>query len=516
MRYSSVEEHKKSKDRLITPINQLDNVEIVSWTRDFLPEHIWIDLLSNSYSDNVWPRMYSSFLDAMDEYTPSNVLVYGFISDFGLIPESKREEFGKKNERLIHDVFLKPIGRIIAFYPDAPCYWLLSREYLQRGGSLDPQTELARLDECVLRLFPGKDLHAGHIRAVPLGRMFKHNRIKIREGVGPTELLGKYPVGCTDDEKYRVQQFARSVMNMRLQTVKHYQSWEWSKYFWRHNFDIVPCRPNHFNPFRLSSPNSDDEKALHTLLSENARNSRTYLSKVSRQYRYDLYEPERDEIILALFSRVTRLYVLMLSNSSLWSQDIAGIMLRCLADTAITFTYLVQKGTEQDFEEFKVYSQSKEKLLMLYIQDDYPDKKAIDGRTVQDIAEDLGGGFTPELIDIKLSNWTKKSVRKLALSCGLEELYRLVYAPASSDLHGAWISLRESNMVSCGQPLHRFHRIPEYFVPPLHLDTFGLVQEIYLSCVHVGMEELEFPNIEGVIEEIKPILDNIKTGNKDV
>ena len=43
-------------------------------------------------------------------------------------------------------------------------------------------------------------------------------------------------------------------------------------------------------------------------LANNAEIAAKHLQKISREYRYDIYAPERDEILLGLFSRLTRLY----------------------------------------------------------------------------------------------------------------------------------------------------------------------------------------------------------------
>lgn len=209
---------------------------------------------------------------------------------------------------------------------------------------------------------------------------------------------------------------------------------------------------------------------------------------------------------MGLLSRLTRLYVLIAKSPDFWARDIAGIITRCLVDTAITFAYLAKFGTDKDFEDFKSYGEGKEKLLMLHLQDTYPGEKSLEAKNSEEIAEELGGGLTPELIDIELADWTKKSARDLAIKAGLEEFYRLVYDPASSDVHGTWTSIKNSNLVRCSQPLHRFHRIPQYYEPPLFVNTIDAIQRIYLKCIEIGIEGLNFPNMRNHIEEVGSFL----------
>jgi hypothetical protein len=96
---------------------------------------------------------------------------------------------------LIEEAFLTPVGRIFAFYPDAPCSWLIDKAFIETGGSLDPAVELNTLRQSVMKLLPGKDLYAGHVRAIPFNRMLKHDKIRIVRGVGPIDLIPKYPGG---------------------------------------------------------------------------------------------------------------------------------------------------------------------------------------------------------------------------------------------------------------------------------------------------------------------------------
>ncbi len=493
--------HKRYKSKLLNPLHGLP-IETVEWERDLLPEHIWIECLSSAYPEHIWFSLYQRFLDELEKCCPEGVTIYGFITDFGLIPCDKRKEFLINNKQLIYESFYKSIGRIIAFYPESPAHWLLRKECLERGERLDPAIELQELSSRVLRLLPGKDSHAGHIRVFPLTRILKQKRLRFRQGMEVAKLLPKYPKDCTDEERYFVQQFARTIMNMEYLRSEHYKSREWPKYFWRHNFDIVPCQSHSLNLGKSTSLALPKVRSVYKLLEKNANIVIEYLNDVSAKHKWDLYSPGQDEILMGLFSRLTRLYVLIARSPDLWARDIAGIITRCLVDTAITFAYLVKVGTDKDFENFRSYGEGKEKLLMLHLQDTYPGEKSLEGKSSEEIANELGSGLTPELIDIELANWTTKSARDLAIKADLEEFYRLVYDPTSSDVHGTWTSIKNFNLVRCSQPLHRFHRMPQYYEPPLFVNTIDVAQRIYLRCIDIGIDTLQFPGMKSQIEGI--------------
>ncbi|MCK4819910.1 hypothetical protein KA005_29360, partial [bacterium] len=372
---------------------------------------------------------------------------------------------------------------------------------------VDLKVELGKLNESILRLMPGKDLHAGHIRAMPFSRALKHGKIHFKRGMKIAELLPKYPGKCNEKEKYHVQSQVRNMMHMLFLRDEIYLERRWPKYFWNRNLELVPCIPHSIELKKETSLSEDNIKQLYELLERNSQIAIDYLKEISFQHKYDLYNTEHDEILLGLFSRLTRLYVLIIMNPPLWSRDIAGILLRCLADTAIIFAYLTKRGTEDEFRVFKAYGEGKEKLLMLHLQDTYPEKKSIEGKNSEEIAEEMEWGFTPELIDIELSDWTNKSTRELALAIGFGEIYRLVYDPTSSEIHGTWISLKKSNLARCIQPLHRFHRMPQYIEPPLFVNTLDAVQSIYLKCLEIGNKHISFPEMKSKLEEIVPFLE---------
>jgi hypothetical protein len=138
-------------------------------------------------------------------------------------------------------------------------------------------------------------------------------------------------------------------------------------------------------------------------------------------------------------------------DANLWARDTSGIVLRCLADTVITFVYLVRHGTAEDYKAFRAYGEGQEKLLMLHLQDSHQASATLEGRSSQDIASALGG-FAVEMMNIDLGSWSKSDTRRLASKIGMDRLYRLVYTPTSADVHGTWASLKTANLCYCRDP----------------------------------------------------------------
>lgn len=501
--HSGLGKHSKVGTRLVPPLAKLP-MHMLDFERDLLPEHLWIAALVDQYGMERAHRPFYDLMDALDGIWKDELPAFGLLADFGKVADEARAAFKRDHGDLIRGAFHEVIGRPLAFYPDGPAFWLVDQSALEEAGFLDPEVELRRLRNLVVRLLPAKDDFAGHVRVLPFARALKHGKVHFPHDFDLIDVMPRYPSGCTEEERWRVQSLARTMVNMHYEHLDRYKEKTWPKYFWRHNLDLVVCQAVDL-PIRGSEPlTREDAPRVIAALEANADMARSYLELVASRAKVDLYEPARDEILLGLFARCIRLFVLMSGDANLWARDIAGIMLRCLADSAITFCYLASVGSPREFDQFRRYGEGQEKLLMLHLQDSYPDHESLEGRTAEAIGDELGS-FAPELIQIELGNWAKQDIRKLASKAGLDRLYRLVYTPGSSDVHGSWLSLKHSNLRYCGESLHRFHRLPSYSEPPVYLNAMIAAQDLFQACVEAGVTSLGFPELPAPLHELADV-----------
>lgn len=503
--FSSIKKHKTDGRVLRTvPIDMSKKVNFIDWERDLMPEHIWIDLLAEEYKDKPWHKIYEHFLDELENCAGGSIHPFGLISDFGIVPVEAREKFISSNKDLIYQAFYKPIGGILSLYSDNPANWLILDDF-KKSDKVSFENELARLANSLKRLIKAKDLYAGHIRMMPFTRVIKHGLIDMPFDEKMIDMLVRYPDRCTEQEKYSVQQHARVMMNSQYMIAETYQDKKWPQYFWRHNYNLVPCRPVSGSLDSGDKVDIETMKSLQERIWKNCVKMMKYLDKIAQQYKYDLFDPLKDEILLGLFSRIIRLYISFAANPFLWNRDLSGVMLRCIGETTILFFYFANKATDEEFRDFKAYSQGKDKLLMLHLQDTLSSNASLDGKDIDQIAQDIGGGLVAEMMPIDLKGWTKKDIRVLALEVGLERIYRWVIDPCSSEMHGSWSSLQKSNLVVCAQILHRFHKVPKFFEPPIRLLTLYVAKEIYLQAKENGVKKLGFPEPDENIDEIPEI-----------
>jgi Family of unknown function (DUF5677) len=496
--------HERHGTRLVPPLASL-NMRDINWARDYGPECLWVGSMADTFGIDEFVGRYYAFMDAFDEFwNHSQDVALGLISDFGMLSNDSQDKFFKKNTNLIEQIFGETVAPLLGFYPDSPASWLVKRLKERTETHLNPAKEFPRLRRILSGLNDGQGAIATRVKAAMFGRMIKHEKVKFFQGLEIVELLPKYPSECTPDERGLVEGHIRANMSALLSMREVGTDRAWPKYFWRHNFNLTVCQPRVVRLRGANELEQNEANAVFERLAMNADAVLEYVAQLQQRAKIDLYDPARDEILAGLFSRAARLFFLIATTPQLWARDVGGIILRCLADTAITFCYLAQKGTSDEFEAFRKHGEGQEKLLMLHLQDSHPRSKTIEGRNAESLSSDFGR-LAPELISIELGHWIKKDARKLAIEAGMEELYRLVYTPASSDVHGTWASLKHSNLVVCFEEMHRYHRLPGYSEPPVYLGLVETAQRLFLHAQVTASQTLGYPVLRR-LEQVAPAL----------
>ncbi|MGH7428424.1 MAG: hypothetical protein ACREJ4_08750 [Candidatus Methylomirabilaceae bacterium] len=229
--------------------------------------------------DHLFQPFYA-FMNAVEEFWPTERPPLGLLSDFQTLAQ-RRHEFLAKHGALVHELFLTPFGRLLAFFPESPASWLVTENFLEEGGHLDPDVELGVLRKLVVELFDGRGALATAARMAVFGRVLKSGRLHFPRDMLIVEILPKYPHRCSDDERAMVETFVRATMGAYLGAEGSYKDRTWPRYFWRHNFHLAPCKRRSI-PLGGSKPVSQDQfEVLVQRLSKNAQSARSYLDQLA-------------------------------------------------------------------------------------------------------------------------------------------------------------------------------------------------------------------------------------------
>ena len=89
------------------------------------------------------------------------------------------------------------------------------------------------------------------------------------------------------------------------------------------------------------------------------------------------------------------------------------------------------------------------------------------------------------------------------------EVYRIIYDPTSSDIHGTWTSIKNTNLTYCVNPLHRYHRLPQLQDPPIFIQPAKIALDLVDKAIISSIEKLGFPNLEKPFLNL-PSMDDLK------
>lgn len=466
---STLQEHKRIKKRLVPPLVEL-GVKLDNWSADMLPELFWPDSLLVTYEFNRAGGLFHKALDIVDEFVPSesNEIVTGLLSSFSLVPIDKRADvrLALQRNRLDEAVFSDPFKHGISLYEECPMHWLF--EDWQNRAHVNLELGIRYMRGATERLLASRSKHATRCRMFSLARMANRGKLIFVKGAVDNVIddLCSYSDSMPEEDQNRTEATVRAMFGAHL-ALAYRDARNWPPYFWRHNYGISLCEP-------ITSAAETARRTSLVLKSSQELSAsliafRKGYEQACLRAELDLYSPDRDDVLFGLVSRQFRLFSVLIENMKLWAPDFGLMFHRIMADGLIVLSYLIHENDSALFQRFKRYSLGKQKLYKMHLAD-YSERTGLDTSEMEEeLAERINSEISEELLAIDLGAvFEGTDMHKMASLVGLDDLYRLVYSPTSAELHGEWVSLREHNLTTCANPLHRYHRLPK-------LDTAGVV-----------------------------------------
>jgi hypothetical protein len=152
--------------------------------------------------------------------------------------------------------------------------------------------------------------------------------------------------------------------------------------------------------------------------------------------------------------------------------------LRSIVECFITLRYLRKNDNPDLWLAYRNYGSGQVKLALLKFDEIGECPNFVDqGKLKLNINYDRG----EEFLSINLGNWEKTSLRDMSEKSGTKKEYDLYYTITSGFVHGMWEAVNEATFEYCGNPLHRFHRIPINSSPQLNdiiPDAINLINKI--------------------------------------
>jgi hypothetical protein len=427
-----------------------------TWHDDILPELFWLALLYRRMPQRTCAIATTLIGSATELIQGTPPPAFAFASEYSKIPRDLVATLHQRlaSEGVLDDLLTALLPQRI-LYPDCPMNVLfegMNSYSLPREDALREAFEAGRII-AVRRTADAAVIQGMALLGMALARP---QMLPYRIGF---EYLHLYPQTA---ESRAAEQQTRVAVGGLSAVVRDVTAWR--EHFWRQGFAITPCLPadDRFHEGSMDSRSVAESlvEAFEKLDAEVVQALEMAWSKSP----IDLAHPLESELYGALLARQVRFVRHLLSKPVYWNGELGGIVLRGMAESAITLGWLVRKGSAEDRERFWLYGLGQEKLALDHLSASPVDGEFLDRRRKRDISarrEWLESQRTNQLLPVDLSNWTPLRVRQLAEQGEMIETYNAVYGPMSAYVHGSWNALGRTCMRYCMNPLHRFHMVPD-------------------------------------------------------
>jgi hypothetical protein len=471
--HSSIGQHKKSGKLLVPPFNSFPSTNKVSWRDDAAPEMLWAFLVAQALPREEYLECFRRVVLWCKHNLP------GF------------EERVKETEAGVPQEITSP-----------PCAIELTELALLSNENFDSFAQVLRsFTGCIKALGCLKDLESlpGHNHWM---RCFSETDMdwdSLAQAVAPA--MDHQSEISTDIRWLKVIssivlgtiQFPASLLP-RVDEIRLYPN----------SGDLRQVRPS-IRSMEMVFRREVPEKWIAEFWDEIYRRTRCIDSSISKDFNFPDDSGIKHEDILRLRDRIEAsffetttstnlnarhdaafgvvLYAISLGeeicapiNSSL---IVGRFGLRTLVELLITFSYLAVKDDLSLWFEYRNFGNGQTKLAFLKTE---LATGALPAFVSQETLFELANEDSwQEYVDVNTGHWASKNLRALAMDGGTKDVYDKYYDWTSTYSHGHWGAIRDSNFVTCLNPLHRFHRIPRRshrVLPAVASDAIGIINSI--------------------------------------
>ncbi|MFT6867724.1 MAG: acyl carrier protein phosphodiesterase [Cyclobacteriaceae bacterium] len=193
------------------------------------------------------------------------------------------------------------------------------------------------------------------------------------------------------------------------------------------------------------------------------------------QWPKDLTQKELHEVIGGIMSRQVAIMTNYSSNSSLWNNEMAPIILRSMVDNYINMAWIAMNPLERS-QKFILHGLGQAKLQIEHRKKQL-EQDGINSATdpmVEATESWINTQRYTFLTEVNLGSWSGLNTRTMAEEAGCIDLYNYVYQPFSTAAHNMWNHISRYNLIQSENPFHKFMLTPTLGVFDAELEYFEL------------------------------------------
>lgn len=489
--YSSIGDHRRVGKQLIPPFNNIPNSNTSSWCNDHAPEMLWAFLLAATLPREKYLLCFREIVNWMCATFPKTD------QPAGATPENDTQsgatlnvacEIDHTSLAKLSDQHFKHFVNIILVHPLGygalrPLLLLDSLPGVHRWrtelGVEPTEHDWQTLANAIIATLDHQSEKSTDVRWLKCALNIATGKVKfmgtMREYV--EEILA-FP------NKGDMRKVRPSIRAMEM-AFRRNPPTAWVEIFWVELLTKTGCidGSSETDYFKLAAPTLTRDAILsarnqlaqmfHTVTSSTRTDA-----KLDGAFGFTLYA-------LSLLEEIA---------APPFSQLLVGrIGLRSIAEVVITFAYLVRKNSAAMWATYRTFGSGQAKLAFLKMEQAVGDNPVfVDQETLFQIANE---DTWQEFVNVDFGHWANKNLRDLAIEADTKEIYDRYYDWTSAFAHGHWCSIRDSNFVTCHNPLHRLHRIPRPYhriMPSVVPDAIDLVNRTFdlLEATYPKMDKL--------------------------
>lgn len=477
MRYSKLSDHTFKAGKFITPINSFPRVQVLkdekSWAYGRMPEYLWIGLFLKYYGRDKGLKKIYGIISALHKLAPDlYTMRMSQILKLDIDIQKKFYDYivcsGAKEA-------LSPLT-VIFTTSKAPIF---SECFYCPGQSVKDRCK--SIIQVMHDIMEHQSNEATDIRFVVLYFNLLSGKLHLEKE--QVDLLDAYVKSKHTDE---IMHKARPTVRALEGTILTFEIPEvaYLKMFWRCVSEMTEC-----SIFAIKFP---EEKRSITSYMGNLHEVLTYLS--------DLFvstDPldEKMNVLLGIatysYKRLKEIYDHKLFNS------LSGrSCVRILIENYIMIRYLVKNERFHDniWRDYQLYGIGGYKLVLARHRERTGSLQShFDERYIEALVNEFQ---SESFIDMDTRYFNKQNIRVKAESVGEKDLYGLYYDYDSSFEHGLWGAIRESSLLKCNNPAHKYHCIPD-------VEDEIRLKTVLPDCIMVMNKTVSFLNeIYGIPEQL--------------
>lgn len=437
MKNSTIKQHKQIGKELVPPFMQepLGSImHLCSWSKERLPDYIWIGILRNSCNNkkDYFKKFYhlkEYMLKTLEEPTDK----------FSTILKLKREDkisLFEKIKEVFGDKVLDPIIIVSNFDKD------LRDSFLDKSNTNNKR--ISTINEIIKKMYDRHCDFAMDVRYSAL--ILKTNKIYFPSNdMIIKDAIQKYPL--LENDNPLIDMYKTSLSS--LEGMDFFDStYDYSKYFYEEMYLMTDC-----NPKIIVYPKTGDIDLLTTKIRE--------LKKLILKSEEIKSDDKRDVIV----GNIVYIYKIVkeIIDNNLYDSIVSRFILRTITEVIVNIKFLCsqEKDNPDIWEAFKDYGNSKYKMIY---------KRIEEGTTLNDNCKHFDEVMlkllanetkSEEFLKVSFKDFADKNVRQKFILVDEKDLYDTYYDYDTCFTHGYWGAIRESSLLTCDNPAHNYHSVAD-------------------------------------------------------